>query len=221
MQTTLNKQYENNNFNPNRIWFWLLILLFILGIGFFNSCKPLEKAEKRVLADVESVKRVRAKTDALFPCNSIVPEPIYIKGRDIPVPFAVIDTTKLKALRDSINASKIDLNGYCDTYVDAAYKAGYDNAKVDFKQSVRVDTVKVPIPPDTRELTKLNDSLTNIRLREASFKGQLAEKDKQIKDSNSSRNTWFLVALFSLIALLIVAFLAAYKTIINTLPIRK
>jgi hypothetical protein len=218
---TLNKQYENNNFNPNRIWFWFLVWLTLLTIGFLSSCNPISKAENRVLADVESVKRVRAKTDELFPCNTEKPEPIYIRGRDIPVLYPVIDTTKLKALRDSINASKVDLNGYCDTYVDAAYKAGYDNAKADFKQSVRVDTFIKKIPPDTRELKKLNDSLTALRLREAEHKGELAAKDKQIKDANKAKTNWFLIALFSVILLLVIGFLTIYKTITNIFPIKK
>ena len=42
----------------------------IIGLFIFclTGCNTLKKAENKVLANIESVKRVRATTDALFPC---------------------------------------------------------------------------------------------------------------------------------------------------------
>ena len=144
-----------------------------------NSCKPIEKAKQRVLTNPEAFNFIGEKWAYVNPCNKEKPEPIYIKGRDVPILYPVIDTTKLKALRDSINASKIDLNGYCDNYVDAAYKAGYDNAIHDYKQPVRVDTFKVPTPPDTRNENILKGQVAAITSERDVLKGKLESSEAE------------------------------------------
>lgn len=174
-----------------------LLLIYIIGIVLLIcmwSCNPLKKAESRVLVNVESVQRVRAATDKLYPCanDSLV--------------FIHDSTTVLETeyLRDTLIESRNDT-----TFVNY-----FDTAVV----TKTVTVTKEITVLDGRELGKLNDSLTAIRLREAAFKGQQLEKDKQIREAKKSKQTWFLLALFAGISLLIIGFLEIYKVITNIIP---
>ncbi len=174
-----------------------LLLICIIGIVLLIcmwACNPLKKAENRVLANVESVQRVRAATDPLFPCanDSLV----FIHDS------TTVENTEYQ--RDTL----IDVRN------DSTFIYYYDTVTLEKTRYKVVNTIVT----DNREINKLRDSLNSIRLREAEFKGKLLEKDKRIKDVSGAKTNWFLIALFAIIALLIIGFLEIYKALTNILP---
>ena len=175
----------------------LFIFLFILWVLVMLSCNPIQKAENRVLADVESVKRVRAKTDALWPCanDSLV--------------FIHDSTTVTETVfeRDTLIESRNDT-----TFVNY-----FDTVTVTKTLTKTVNTIVT----DNREVNKLKDSLTAIRLREAKFSGQILSKDNDVKKAKSDKQLWFIIAIFAIAILIIIGVLTVYKALTNILPIRK
>ena len=173
---------------------YILILFTIICIW---SCNSLKKSESMVLASRESVERVRAATDDLFKCanDSIV----FIHDST--------EVTNTEYQRDTLIESRNDT-----TFINY-----FDTAIVTKTVTKTLNTVIT----DNREVNKLKDSLTNIRLREASFSGQILSKENDLKKANKSKNLWFIISLFSVALLLIIGVMTIYKTLTNILPIRK
>lgn len=183
MQTTLNKQYENNNFNPNRIWFWLLILLFILGIGFFNSCKPsLEtkiKHYQKIAQDIQPISETKKALlagviAANFPIRELVKDSIVVK--------TVIDTSKYKFFREYITQLNKQLaSKSCpELNVDSIFKSAAETITPTtiFKEKFTIKEV-----PDTVGRFLLNRKLSELQSLVAQKDAEIAYKDQRNKDS--------------------------------------
>jgi hypothetical protein len=125
---------------------------FILLLIIFSSCLNIKKAENKVLADWESVKRVRAKTDVLLPCanDSLV----FIHDS-----ATVVETTYL---RDTLVMQRNDT-----TFVNY-----FDTAIVYKTNTKTINTVVV----DKREVNKLQDSINVMAIREAKLQGAIHEQ---------------------------------------------
>jgi hypothetical protein len=130
------------------------------------SCNPVNK----VLADIEKVKVVRAKTDPLFPCanDSLV----FIHDST-----TVVNT---EYLRDTL----VEVNN------DTTFVFYYDTVIVNKTNTKTINTVVV----DKREQNKLIDSINSLRVREAKINGQVSEQRFQYNKMKGERNIWRIVA---------------------------
>ena len=148
----------------------IFVFLLACWVLMMCSCNPLQRAENRVLANVESVKRVRAATDQLWPCanDSIV----FIHDST-----TVINT---EYLRDTL----VEVNN------DTTFVFYYDTVIVNKKVTKNTQTVVV----DKREQNKLIDSINSLRLREAKINGQVSEQRFQYNKMKGERNLWRIVA---------------------------
>lgn len=161
----------------------LFIFLLLCWILIMFSCNPLQKAENRVLANVESVKRVRAATDQLYPCanDSIV---------------FVHDSTEVvntEYLRDTLIEQRSD----------TTFIFYYDTVIVNKTKTQYVNTVVV----DKREQNKLIDSINSLKLREQRITGQVSEQRFQYEKMKGERNLWRLVVFILLGAMLVLTIL--------------
>jgi sensor c-di-GMP phosphodiesterase-like protein len=165
-----------NNINPYWLkvikWvviFVVLVFTIVMLLPGCSTAKKDQKAENRVLANVESVQRVRAKTDQLYPCNN---------------------DTVITNIHDTTTNILVKNVFHTDTLIKDGVKYIYHTDTAYFeKTKTLTKTVSVT---DTREVNKLNDSLTQIRLREVQYKGQLLEKENQLKTANQRGNKWFI-----------------------------
>ena len=156
-----------------------LLLIYIIGIVLLIclwSCNPLKKAENRVLANVESVKRVRAVTDPLFPCanDSLV----FIHDS-----ATVVETTYL---RDTL---VMQLN-------DTTFVNYYDTAIVTKLVTKTINTVVT----DKREVNKLQDSINAMAIREAKLQGTINEQRIEYNKVKDSKSIWRMIAICLFIA---------------------
>ena len=156
-----------------------LLLIYIIGILLLVclwSCNPLKKAENKVLANVESVKRVRAVTDPLFPCanDSLV----FIHDS-----ATVVET---KYLRDTLVMQRNDT-----TFVNY-----FDTAIVIKLVTKTINTVVT----DKREVNKLQDSINALRLREAKLQGAINEQRLEYNKAKDSKSIWRMIAICLFIA---------------------
>jgi hypothetical protein len=151
-----------------------ILLIYIIGIVLLIclwSCNPLKKAENKVLADWESVKRVRAKTDVLLPCanDSLV----FIHDSTIVNNTEYIRDTLVKQINDT-------------TFVYY-----YDTAIVYKTNTKTINTVVV----DKREVNKHIDSINALRLREAKLQGSIHEQRIEYNKMKGERNFWRIAAI--------------------------
>ena len=149
---------------------------FILLLIIFSSCLNIKKAENKVLADWESVKRVRAKTDVLLPCanDSLV----FIHDST-----TVVETTYLRdTLVKQIN--------------DTTFVYYYDTAIVYKTNTKTINTVVV----DKREVNKDIDSINALRLREAKLQGAIHEQRLEYNKVKDSKSIWRMIAICLFIA---------------------
>ena len=156
-----------------------LLLIYIIGILLLVclwSCNPLKKAENKVLANVESVKRVRAVTDQLYPCanDSLV--------------FIHDSTTVLETqyLRDTLIEQRNDT-----TFVNY-----YDTAIVTKLVTKTINTVIT----DKREVNKLQDSINAMAIREAKLQGAINQIKFEGQKMQGQRNIWRMIAICLFIA---------------------
>ena len=156
-----------------------LLLIYIIGILLLVclwSCNPLKKAENKVLANVESVKRVRAVTDPLYPCanDSLV----FIHDS-----ATVVETTYL---RDTLIMQRNDT-----TFVNY-----FDTAIVTKLVTKTINTVVT----DKREVNKHIDSINALRLREAKLQGAINEQRLEYNKAKDSKSIWRMIAICLFIA---------------------
>ena len=156
-----------------------LLLIYIIGIVLLIclwSCNPLKKAENKVLANVESVKRVRAVTDPLYPCanDSLV----FIHDS-----ATVVET---QYLRDTLIEQRNDT-----TFVNY-----FDTAIVTKLVTKTINTVVT----DKREVNKHIDSINALRLREAKLQGAINEQRLEYNKAKDSKSIWRMIAICLFIA---------------------
>jgi hypothetical protein len=144
---------------------------FILLLIIFSSCLNIKKAENKVLADWESVKRVRAKTDVLLPCanDSLV----FIHDSTIVNNTEYIRDTLVKQINDT-------------TFVYY-----YDTAIVYKTNTKTINTVVV----DKREANKLQDSINVMAIREAKLQGAIHEQRLEYNKVKDSKSIWRMIAI--------------------------
>lgn len=152
-----------------RSFFAAVILVIIVSLFACN-------AERQVLADIEKVKRVRAVTDALFPC---------------------VTKDSLVFIHDSTTVETIKRDTLIEELNDTTYYFITDTV-------TKVRTVtKERWRVDDREVNKLTDSLTAIRLREASFKGQILQLQSTSDKYLKQRNTYVAILVGLILAALV------------------
>ena len=156
-----------------------LLLIYIIGIVLLIclwSCNPLKKAENKVLANVESVKRVRAVTDPLYPCanDSLV----FIHDS-----ATVVET---QYLRDTLVMQRNDT-----TFVNY-----FDTAIVIKLVTKTINTVVT----DKREVNKLQDSINAMAIREAKLQGTINEQRIEYNKVKDSKSIWRMIAICLFIA---------------------
>lgn len=152
----------------------------IIGLFIFclTGCNTLKKAENKVLANIESVKRVRATTDALFPCfNDTILDFIH-------------DSTVIELIQTHTDTLTLNDTTYVH-YFDTVYKS-------------RTIT-RNSIVTDNRELKKLSDTLTILRISKAESLGALLQSQKATAEQYKARKQWvtYTIALAVICALLI------------------
>jgi hypothetical protein len=152
-----------------------LLLIYIIGIVLVVclwSCNSVNK----VLANVESVKRVRAATDPLYPCanDSLV----FIHDSTI------VNNTQY--IRDTL-VKKIN---------DTTFVYYYDTAIVTKLVTKTINTVVV----DKREVNKDIDSINALRLREAKLQGAIHEQRLEYNKVKNSKSIWRMIAICLFIA---------------------
>ena len=156
-----------------------LLLIYLIGILLLLwlwSCNPLKKAENKVLANVESVKRVRAATDLLYPCanDSLV----FIHDSTI------VNNTEY--LRDTLVMQRND----------TTFVYYYDTAIVTKLVTKTINTVIT----DKREVNKDIDSINALRLREAKLQGAIHEQRLEYNKVKNSKSIWRMIAICLFIA---------------------
>lgn len=176
----------NHNLKP-----YILILLFFLLVAivcFFIGCNPakqLTKAENKVLADIESVKRVREKTDHLFP---IIGEIVFSDTGSIKT--IVKDTTITKVVTIPIKVWK---NISFDTLINGlSFYIDSNGITVTGKYECKNTTKYVPTYyHDPRILKQKDSTINNLKIELAGKNGeqltlqnQAKEKDKTIRNKN-------------------------------------
>jgi len=154
----------------------LFLFLLICWVLVMLSCNPTKKAEQRVLANVESVKRVRAATDPLYPCanDSLV----FIHDSTIVNNTEYIRDTLVKQINDT-------------TFVYY-----YDTAIVYKTNTKTINTVVT----DKREVNKHIDIINALRLREAKLQGTIHEQRLEYNKLKDSKSIWRMIAICLFIA---------------------
>ena len=154
----------------------LFLFLLICWVLVMLSCNPTKKAEQRVLANVESVKRVRAATDPLYPCanDSLV----FIHDSTIVNNTEYIRDTLVKQINDT-------------TFVYY-----YDTAIVYKTNTKTINTVVV----DKREVNKHIDSINVMAIREAKLQGAIHEQRLEYIKVKDSKSIWRMIAICLFIA---------------------
>jgi alpha-L-arabinofuranosidase len=152
-----------------------LLLIYLIGIVLLIclwSCNSVNK----VLANVESVQKVRAATDPLYPCanNSLV----FIHDS-----ATVVETTYL---RDTLVMQRNDT-----TFVNY-----FDTAIVYKTNTKTINTVVV----DKREVNKLQDSINVMAIREAKLQGAIHEQRLEYNKVKDSKSIWRMIAICLFIA---------------------
>lgn len=157
----------------------LLTAIIVSVLLSLLSCSPIHKAERRVLADIESVKRVRSKTDELFRCSN-----------DTTIEFIHDSTIIYNSVykRDTLIEQRNDT-----TFVN------YFDTIVKVRTIERTNTVT-----DNRELNKLKDSIAELRLREAAFAGRIQQLSSAMIEYKQQRNEYYWILIGVGVVLLIV-----------------
>ena len=152
----------------------ILILLFIVVLAFSgcNTQRKITKAEQLVITSPQSFGKIGKKWQLLNPCANDTT--FEIKG----------DTTILR---------------------DTLYKPKTDTLKGDttFITKTKLVTKTIVQSIVDRQKQKLDqDSINNLNVELANFKGQLLSKDKEVSDANKRTNkwiTWFIITMLIII----------------------
>lgn len=197
--------------------FWYIVFSILVG------CNPIQKAERRVLADIESVKRVRATTDPLFPCTDTTSREVkkggvdslqlgdlfrnapWVTGPSTSNPWAgTLPDNRLEPVDGGMMRGTVSLY-----YDSTCYSQGYkDGVKFVLSQKVAVsrpDTVRETKTP-TRDLNACKDSVNSLRLRLSNEQGQntaLRLHLEQKTDDHATTKT-YLYLVIGIAALLLV-----------------
>ena len=148
----------------------LFLFLLVLWVLMLFSCNPLQKAENRVLANVESVKRIRAITDPLWPCAN----------------------DSLVFIHDSTTLTNTEYQR--DTLVDIRN----DSTFIHYTDTVTITNTKTKVintvVVDGREVSKHLDSINSLHLQLSISKGTISEQRFQQNKMQGERNIWRIVA---------------------------
>jgi hypothetical protein len=147
-----------------------LLLIYLIGIVLIIclwSCNSVNK----VLANVESVQKVRAATDPLYPyANDSL---VFIHDSTIVNNTQYIRDTLVKQINDT-------------TFVYY-----YDTAIVYKTNTKTINTVVV----DKREVNKLKDSINAMAIREAKLQGAIHEQRLEYNKVKDSKSIWRMIAI--------------------------
>ena len=185
----------NHNLKP---WAWILLILLVAFIILCNwSCSPAKKldaAEKRVLADIESVKRVRGATADLFPCSNDT------------VTNTVHDTTTNTLVKTVSKTDTVIKDGI--KYVFNTDTAYFEKERTIYRDRVITD----------HELTnRQKDSINSLRIQVGFSSGQIAELKSYIKAKGKTiTNLWLVISGLILIICILLYF--TLKGVITKIP---
>lgn len=157
---------------------WLLLFIIVAVISIILMCLPScntvkqeqkkdLKAENRVLGNIESIKRVRNKTNQIFPA---------------------INDTVLVAIHDTTTKTLINTIHHTDTLhrKDTTYIFHTDTAEFLKTKTIYRDKIVT----DTRLLNELKDSVNAHKLRESAHNGEILQQNNTIKTEHSRCNKW-------------------------------
>ncbi|CAB4126242.1 hypothetical protein UFOVP153_6 [uncultured Caudovirales phage] len=154
--------YNNTNpFKPSLIALLLLIAACIVLV--LNGCNPqrkIQRAEQIVITNPESFNKVGKEWGLLNPCSN---------------------DTLFKLLEDTT------------THHDTTISFKTDTLKPDTVRIFSVQTVTkkiIQVITDKQKQKLDADSIQKLNIVIADLKGQIAEKDKRIKDAESKNTVW-------------------------------
>lgn len=165
------------------------VLLLLAWILLITGCNPIRKAENRVLADVESVKRVRAKTDELFKC-----------ANDTILDF--IHDTTITERTDTI------------THVVNGEPVFGKVVVRDTIRQIRTRTIQQNhIVVDYREQNKGKDTIQALRIELARKDGQILQEQKNVDaaEDQSTIRLWIILGMGVMLILSFVLHLSNFK----------
>lgn len=153
--------YPKANWEKTRLWVcYIIALVIIIALVSCNPAKKLandnEKAYQRVLTDSGMFRSIGDKWRKINPCLT----------------DTIIGETEVLILSDTQYVSK---DGKTDTLLQ--------NVIQKVTNTVYKDRTKYII--DNKAINELQDSVHALQVREASHKGQILEKDKQLAQSNA------------------------------------
>ena len=153
-----------NNTNPNKpSLIALLILIAACIILLMNSCNPerkIQRAEQIVITNPESFNKIGNEWGTLHPCSN---DTLFKLLEDTTVHHDTLRTHTTDTLKpDTIRI-----------YTD----------KIVTKKIIQIITDKQKQKLDADSIEKLNIIVADL-------KGQIAEKDKRIKDAESKNTIW-------------------------------
>lgn len=197
------------NLNIPPILKWIVFLLFIsLILSALWGCSPakkLEKSERRVLADIESVKRVRAKTDALFP---IISKVVYRDTGSIKITRkdSIINVKEYFPVKVWNRASFDTLINGLSFYIDSnGITVTGKYLCPSYDKEIHTNDYFI----DERQYKNLQDELAASRLSEAKKDGQIIQLERDNKKLEKQYR-WLLIGVVSFVVLLIIY--ALYKS---------
>lgn len=178
-----------------------LVLSLFFGAIIFSSCsqeRKLQKAVETVLVNADARHQVFLNELERFPCSTDSSIE-YIPG--------AIDSMTYAEYLKFLNGELQDPGNLPDSSLSSqdAYERGFLDAKnVYLNKKVRVckpDTIRIKYTDHQYE-DVLKKTINDLNLQAAEFRGQIAEKDKRIKESNSksAKLMWLLVLPWVVIA---------------------
>ncbi len=145
----------------------IILTIFLIWLSSCSEAKKLQKAENRVLADVESVKRVREKTNQLYPCSN---------------------DTVITEIHDSTTVTLTNTVRKTDTVVKNGIKYIFHTDTAFFEKTKTVYQTKVVT--DNELTNRQKDTINSLRLREAAHNGTIGEVRDNLTKSNKNTNKW-------------------------------
>lgn len=145
----------------------IIFLCIMIMTGCSSEVNKLQKAENRVLANIESVKRIRAITADIFPCSN---------------------DTVVKSIHDTTTNTLIKTVKHIDTLVKDGTKFIFHTDTAFFEKTKTVYETKVVTD---KELTnRQKDSLIALHLQIAAQNGAIDEVRTNISDARKASNKW-------------------------------
>lgn len=176
----------NHNITPYiKVIIFFLIVLLIASLISCNPTKQIAKAEHKVLGNPEAIKRVREKTDHLFP---IIGEIVFSDTGSIKT--IIKDTTITKTVTIPVKVWK---NISFDTLINGlSFYIDSNGITVTGKYECQNTTKYIPTYyHDPRILKQKDSTINNLKIELAGKNGeqltlqnQSREKDKTIRNKN-------------------------------------